>query len=177
MIIATVFFIALGVGLSTESSPWWALLLIPLSMVVLMMWFVKWLGNMAVYFFNKRYRFLVKSTRPDMSDIVNQGFSLALFIACAGFILVDVADFKGFFLVFAVDVFVITLFWRRYYLHIQTAPEKNARIFTLGLTVVAGLIFIGHIIKDDFGWLGALTTMAFIYLWVIDKVFSWKVFN
>lgn len=175
LVLFTLTLVCFGV-IATMDSMWWLLLLIPLALTLQVSWLVKDTASLGVFLFSKKYKGLYTPRWPDMYYLANNGVSLAFFIFTINFFR-KADDYGGLFIVVSAVVLFLTVVWRKHYLHLQTTHNRNVRYLSIGLSVVAGLMLVFYLLTGAFEILGALFFVGVIYGWMIDKIYTWKIFN
>lgn len=171
----TLTLICFGVTASIDSM-WWLLLLIPLALTLQVSWLVKEIASLGVFLFSKKYRDLYTPHWPDMYYLANQGVSLAFFIFTLNFFR-DTADYGGPLVFVGAVILFLTVVWRKHYIHLQATHNRNVWFVSIGLSAVVGLLFLFYLVTGSLETLGFLFFIGVIYGWMIDKIYTWKIFN
>ncbi len=175
LVLFTFTLVCFGV-LATMDSMWWLLLLIPLALTLQVSWLVKETASLGVFLFNKKYKDLYTPRWPTMHYLANQGVTIAFFIFTLNFFR-KADDYGGLLILVSAIVLFLTVVWRKHYLHLQTTTNGNVKYLSIGLSSVAGLFLLFYLITGASETLGALFFVGVIYGWMIDKIYTWKIFN
>lgn len=165
----------IGYNLTVFLSPVWAILIIPVSIVTLLMWIVKWLATKILYFTHKKYRYLIQPTVITWADIVNTCIPIGFFI-----VIICVVTgsqkiiFNSFYFLGA--LLSMSIIWRAYYQN-EVAKLNTAKALSIVLTAIAGLLFVGYCIYATFAWIVALIIFGIVSILLLNKLYKLNFFD